>query len=371
MIAWSMPAPRMASSPPHLARNHTFAASGAAPDPDPYTNLPAPARTAAWTNRCVPRWSNSSNVYRFRGFSTGKVGNVRICTTTSAPATARSSEDATRRSPSVTRAPIDSILSMDRAGWAVITATSLPSRTSRLTTADPMNPLPPATRITAQLRPALGHQPAGEPFRVERHEVIGFLARADQFDRHPQLFPNGQDDAAPGRAVHLRQDQSGHADRGGERPGLGDAVLAGRGVEDQEHLVDPARRLLQDALHLGQLLHEWLAGVEAAGGVHDQHAVPPSPRGLYGVECHGPGIGSAFLGHEVRPRPGRPHLELLAGGRPERIARGQAHGPSLPLQEVGELADRRGLSRPIHPDHHHDARRTRRGGPGLVAVEYA
>ena len=115
-MAWSIPAVRTASSPAHFARNQTLAPSGAAAAPDENTNLRARAPTAAWTSLSVPRWSNSSNVKPLRGFSTGNVGNVRTWTTVSAPATARGRDAASRTSPWITLAPIDSIRAREREG---------------------------------------------------------------------------------------------------------------------------------------------------------------------------------------------------------------------------------------------------------------
>src|SRR5262245_37791309 len=104
---------------------------------------------------------------------------------------------------------------VDRSGWAVITATFSPAATSRATAAAPMNPLPPATRIT-EVAPELrrpspsGHQAVGEGLRVERDQIVRTLAHPDQLDRDAQLLPRGQDDPSTGRAVQLGEDHAGH-----------------------------------------------------------------------------------------------------------------------------------------------------------------
>src|SRR5438046_1424098 len=178
MMAWAVPPSRTARSPRALARNQLVSPSGEAPAPEQYTYRETPAPAAAATSRSVPRWSNASNVYPLRGFSTGKVGKVSTWITTRTPLTARWTELASRTSPETAVAPMARIRADDRSGWAVMTDTWPPSRTRRRTTAEPMNPLPPATRIT----PPSGHQAPGEGSRIERDQVAQPLPRAHQYD---------------------------------------------------------------------------------------------------------------------------------------------------------------------------------------------
>src|SRR2546428_269877 len=146
--------------------------------------------------------------------------------TVSAPATAPSSDAGSRMSPRTGRAPRVAIRGPERSGRAVITATSAPARTSRRTTAAPMKPLPPATRIIRS-----GHQPAGEPRRVERGQGLRLPPRPGQLHRNAKLLTDGEDDATPSGPVHLGQDHAGDPDRLGEGASLGDSVLAGGGVQ--------------------------------------------------------------------------------------------------------------------------------------------
>src|SRR3954453_18457936 len=103
-----------------------------------------------------------------------------------------------------------------------------------------------------------------EGLGVEGREVVGTLAQADELDRHTELALDRDDDPALGRAVELGQDDARHVDRLGEDLGLLQAVLPGRRVEDEEHLVDGAL-LLDDALDLAELVHQADLVVDASG----------------------------------------------------------------------------------------------------------
>jgi hypothetical protein len=84
---------------------------------------------------------------------------------------------------------------------------------------------------------------------------------------------DGKDDPAFGGAVELGEDDAGDADGLGELPGLGEAVLAGGGVEDKKNFLWGALdQLAGGALHFFELGHQVALGVEAAGGV-DQDGV--------------------------------------------------------------------------------------------------
>src|SRR4029450_11088652 len=100
----------------------------------------------------------------------------------------------------------------------------------------------------------LGQQGVDEGVGVKGGEVVGALAEADQLDGDAEVALDGDDDAALGGAVELGQDDPGDADGVGELAGLGEAVLAGGGVQDQQDLADLAALALQDAAEPAALL---------------------------------------------------------------------------------------------------------------------
>ena len=60
---------------------------------------------------------------------------------------------------------------------------------------------------------------------------MGAFAEADELDRDAEVALDGDDDATLGGAVELGQDDAGDADGVGELAGLGEAVLAGGGMD--------------------------------------------------------------------------------------------------------------------------------------------
>ena len=117
---------------------------------------------------------------------------------------------------------------------------------------------------------SLLEQRRDERLRVERQQVLRLLPHPDEPDRDAELLLDREHDAALRGRVELGQDDARQADRVVERLRLGEAVLAGGGVEDEEGLdTAPGQPLVDDAADLGQLVHEVRLGVEAAGGVGD------------------------------------------------------------------------------------------------------
>ena len=104
------------------------------------------------------------------------------------------------------------------------------------------------------------------------------LAQADELHREAQVGLDGEHDAALGRAVELGEHHARHLDRLGELPRLGQAVLPGRGVDDEQHLAHVPGRPVGHPPHLAQLLHQVDLGVEATGGVGQHEVVLRAPR---------------------------------------------------------------------------------------------
>ncbi len=106
-----------------------------------------------------------------------------------------------------------------------------------------------ARRATGMLTRRLGtpddarsvEQRRHERVGVERQEVVGLLAHPDEPDRDAELLLDREHDAALRGRVELRQHDAGEPHRGVERLGLGEPVLAGGRIEDEERLDGRAR----------------------------------------------------------------------------------------------------------------------------------
>ena len=70
--------------------------------------------------------------------------------------------------------------------------------------------------------------------RVKFFQVLYSLSQTDVFNRHVELIGDGQNDAALGRAVELRQDDACDVRRFAELRDLGYGVLSCGRIEDAE-----------------------------------------------------------------------------------------------------------------------------------------
>ena len=139
--------------------------------------------------------------------------------------------------------------------------------------------------------------------------------------------------------------------------GLGKTVLAGRGVEHKQNLRSgPRQPAIDDAAHLGQLVHQVGLGVEPPGGVRDDDVDAAGHGCIQGVEDHGRGIGTGSVGNELAARSVCPDSKLIDRGGTESVGRGQKHRAALGAVAMGELANRRRLAGAVYADHEDDRR---------------
>ena len=87
--------------------------------------------------------------------------------------------------------------------------------------------------------------------------------------------------APPGVAVELGQHDAVDPHRPGERLGDAHRLLAGHGVDHEEHVVGG-----DDLPHAAQLVHQRLVDLEAPGGVEDDDVLPQPPGFRPGVAGH-------------------------------------------------------------------------------------
>ncbi len=143
--------------------------------------------------------------------------------------------------------------------------------------------------------------------------------------------------------------------------GLRQAVLAGRGVQDEEHLrPGPGQAPVDDPAHLGQLVHQVRLRVEASGRVRDEDVDVTGDRRVERVVDDGRRVGARGVGDDRRRRALPPQAELVDRRRAERVAGGEQHAAAGGALPGRDLADRGGLAGPVHA-HHQDDRRPTRG----------
>ena len=189
---------------------------------------------------------------------------------------------------------------------------------------------------------------------MEGAQVFQSFPDTDKTNRQASAFGQGKQDTAFGGAVELGQCQPGHAGGIAELFRLLDGILAGAGVQYQQHFVGRIRdQLLHHPGDLGQLFHQVAAGVQTAGGVGDQHVGAAGLGGLDRVIDYRSGIRAGVLGHHRDVVTLAPHLQLLHRGGAEGVAGGQHHVLAFRLEATGQLADGGGLADPVHA-HHQD-----------------
>ena len=220
-------------------------------------------------------------------------------------------------------------------------------------------------------RSVLAEQRLDEPFRVKVLQIPDRLADADVAQRQMEGFADREHDAALGRPVELGQGDARDAERLVEEPRLGDGVLTGGRVKDEQHLVRGLGEPLGDrALDLLDLLHEVDLRVQAPGGVDDDDVHVPGQRRLDRIVGHRGRVRAVAMPHQCGPRAVGPDGELVHGGRPEGVPRRDHDALARSRITRRELADGGGLAHAVHTHHHHDLRRgTRRGCGRSVAGE--
>ena len=118
--------------------------------------------------------------------------------------------------------------------------------------------------------------------------------------------------------------------------GLTDGILAGDGIQHQQHFQAGFGTGLFDAAgNFGQLVHQALFVVQAACGIGNDHVVALGRGALDRVKDDGGGVGTLTGLHQRHTGAVGPELQLLAGSGAEGIARGQHHTLALLLVQRG------------------------------------
>src|SRR4029453_8946210 len=151
-----------------------------------------------------------------------------------------------------------------------------------------------------------------EVLRAERLEIVHAFADADGVDGNLKALCDGDQDAAPRRAVELGDDEAGDARDLLEDLDLRERVLTRCGVEHED---DAVRRslvdLLQDANDLGEFGHEVRLVLQAPRRVDQEHVNAFGLRALERLEGDAGGIGAHRLRHHLGADAFAPDLELI------------------------------------------------------------
>src|SRR5262245_61083526 len=192
---------------------------------------------------------------------------------------------------------------------------------------------------------------AREVLRAERLEIVDAFADADGVDGNLKALSDGDQDAAPRRAVELGDDEAGDARDLLEDLDLRERILARGGIEHED---DAVRRgvvdLLQDANDLGELGHEVRLVLQASRSVDQEHVDAFSPRPLECLEGDPGGIGAHRLRHHLGGDPFAPDFELIDRGGAERVGGREHDLEALALELVRELGRGRGLAGAVDAD---------------------
>jgi len=181
---------------------------------------------------------------------------------------------------------------------------------------------------------------------VELLEGIQLLPRCRKGDRFTDDLLHRERGTTACITVQLGEDHAVDRQRGVERLGHRDGILACHCVDDEKRV---AR--LHGMADLANLLHHLFVDGETPGGVDDQH-VATDTSGLFEAETRGlhrvarcAEDGHADLCAE--------HLQLLDGGRSLQVGTDQHRLAALLLKPRRQLGRTRGLARTLQTSHEH------------------
>ena len=198
---------------------------------------------------------------------------------------------------------------------------------------------------------------------MEDVEVVELLAGAGELDGLAGDGAHAQGGAAAGVAVELGEHDAVEVDVLAELVGGVDGVLAGHGVDHEEHVVR-----LHGVADAHQLAHELFVDVQTAGSVDDRH-VAVLARELDAV------AGDV---DRVRDRARRVHghvdalaqrLQLVDGRRAIHVGGDEHRRLAVLLEQLGELRAGGGLAGALQAGHEdHGRRMAAEGEPGVAAA---
>ena len=186
---------------------------------------------------------------------------------------------------------------------------------------------------------------------VEDVEVVELLAGAGELDGLAGDGADAQRGAAAGVAVELGEHDAVQVDLPLEGVGGVDRVLAGHGVDDEQHVVR-----LDRVADVDELGHELLVHVQAAGGVDDGDVAVLAREGdAVARDVDRVEVGAGRVARHA-DAPGQ-RLQLVDGRRTVDVGGDEHRLLAVLLEQLGELGAGGRLARALQAGHQDDGRR--------------
>ena len=132
---------------------------------------------------------------------------------------------------------------------------------------------------------------------IEGEEILFLFAAADEEKGEFKGAVDGECHSAAGRAIQLGQDQAGERGCLVEGESLFESILTGSGVQHQQRFMwCTGKSFVAGFSYLGELAHQLLFILQAAGGVDEDKVAAARFGGADGVEGDGGGIATRRCG---------------------------------------------------------------------------
>ena len=184
---------------------------------------------------------------------------------------------------------------------------------------------------------------------MEDLQRVGLLACRYEGDGFACDLADGERGTTAGVAVHLGHDHAVKVHALGKGRCRGDSILAGHGIDDEEHVIG------LDGIADGDgLVHHRLVDSQTARRIDDNHVAHRIDGILHGAlgDSHGVFAVAAVDAHALLVTQG---LQLVGCSGAVDVASGKQRVVALLCQTIGELGGSGCLARALKAQHHDDA----------------
>ena len=151
--------------------------------------------------------------------------------------------------------------------------------------------------------------------RIKLAEIFSRLTHPDITDRDFEFIAHRHNYSPLSRTVKFRQGDTGNRRALFKKLCLGNGILAGSRIQNQECLVGSSRDFPTDyPADFFHLLHKIDLGVETAGRIDDQDIALPGQCRLAGVKCDCRRIGAFLVTNYIHSGPLSPYFQLFRSG---------------------------------------------------------